>query len=63
MQSGVFKAADGALSTFVPPAALPVSLVNAGVDKVCADPTKFAGDATTVEWLVKNLGKPQAAAK
>jgi hypothetical protein len=54
-QSGLFKAADGALSAAVPAAALPVMVVNAGVDVVCRDPSRFAADISTVEWVVKNL--------
>jgi hypothetical protein len=53
--SGLFKAVDGALSAAVPAAALPVMVVNAGVDVVCRDPNRFAGDISTVEWVVKNL--------
>lgn len=53
--SGLFKVADGTLTVFVPAAALPVALVNAGVDQVCANPDKFAADASTVVWLIKML--------
>jgi hypothetical protein len=53
--SGLFKLAGGALEIAVPAAALPVAVINAGVDKVCADPERFAGDVSTVEWVVKNL--------
>ncbi len=53
--SGLFKAVDGALSAAVPAAALPVMVINAGVDRVCADPQRFAGDISTVEWVVRNL--------
>jgi hypothetical protein len=53
--SGLFKAADGAVAMFVPAANLPVALVNAGVDRVCAHPAAFAQDASTVEWLARNL--------
>src|SRR5207248_7592102 len=53
--SGLFKLAGGALEIAVPAAALPVAVVNAGVDKVCADPERFAGDVSTVEWVLKNL--------
>jgi hypothetical protein len=53
--SGLFKAVDGALSAAVPAAALPVMVVNAGVDIVCRDPNRFAADISTVEWVVKNL--------
>jgi hypothetical protein len=55
LASGLFKAVDGALSAAVPAAALPVMAVNAGVDIVCRDPNRFAGDISTVEWVVKNL--------
>ena len=53
--SGMFKAVDGALSAAVPVAALPVMVINAGVDVVCGDPARFAADVSTVEWVVKNL--------
>jgi hypothetical protein len=53
--SGLFKLAGGALEIAVPAATLPVAVINAGVDKVCADPERFAGDVSTVEWVAKNL--------
>ena len=53
--SGLFKAVDGAVTMAVPAAALPVMVVNAGVDLVCADPARFAADISTVEWVVRNL--------
>jgi len=53
--SGFFKLAGGALEIAVPAAALPVAVVNAGVEQVCANPQRFAGDVSTVEWVVKNL--------
>jgi hypothetical protein len=53
--SGLFKLAGGALDIAVPAATLPVAVVNAGVEKVCADPKRFADDVTTVEWVAKNL--------
>jgi hypothetical protein len=53
--SGYFKFANGIVSLAFPGASLPISIVNAGIDKVCMDPTKFAADASTVQWLVKNL--------
>jgi hypothetical protein len=56
MDSGLFKAVDGTLTIFVPAATLPVALINAGVDKVCASPIQFASDASTVAWLIKNIG-------
>lgn len=53
--SGLFKAIDNALSAAVPVASLPVMVINAGVDRVCANPAAFAADISTVEWVVKNL--------
>jgi hypothetical protein len=53
--SGLFKLAGGAAAIAVPAATLPIAVVNAGVDKVCEDPERFAGDISTVEWVVKNL--------
>jgi hypothetical protein len=59
-QSGLFKLAGGVAAIAVPAATLPVAVVNAGVDKVCADPERFAGDVSTVEWVVKNLPRRSA---
>jgi hypothetical protein len=53
-ESGLFKIADGLAAAAVPAAALPVAVVNAGVDRVCADPAAFSADISTVEWVVKN---------
>jgi hypothetical protein len=53
--SGLFKLAGGALEVAVPAATLPVAVVNAGVEKVCANPQQFADDVSTVDWVVKNL--------
>lgn len=53
--SGLFKLADGMVAAAVPVAGLPVQVVNAGIDLVCADPARFAADAGTVAWLAKNL--------
>jgi hypothetical protein len=53
--SGLFKLAGGALGVAVPAATLPVAVVNAGVEKVCANPQQFADDVSTVEWVAKNL--------
>jgi len=53
--SGLFKLAGGVLEIAVPTAALPGAVVDAGVEKVCADPQRFAGDVSTVEWVIKNL--------
>jgi hypothetical protein len=54
-QSGLFKAVDGAVTVALPAAALPVMVINAGVDIVCANPARFAADISTVEWVVRNL--------
>lgn len=57
--TGLFKpvvsAANGAIVAAVPAVALPVAVITAGVDKVCADPAKFASDLSTVAWVAKNL--------
>jgi hypothetical protein len=53
--SGLFKLAGGALEIAVPTATLPIAVVNAGVDKVCADPERFAGDVSTAQWVAENL--------
>ena len=54
--SGFFKLVNGAVVLAVPAAAIPIALLNAGVDKVCLDPERFAADAATLKWLAKNLG-------
>jgi hypothetical protein len=53
--SGLFKLVDGAVTMALPAATLPVAVINAGVDKVCADPARFASDISTIEWVAKNL--------
>lgn len=53
--SGWFKIATGAALAAVPAGTLPMAVIDAGVDKVCADPAYFAGKAGTVLWLAKNL--------
>jgi hypothetical protein len=55
--SGLFKTIDGVVALAVPAASLPISLVNAGVDQVCMHPETLAADATTVEWLIRQIGK------
>ncbi len=60
--SGLFKEIDqfGTLAP-VPGIGLAISLVNAGVDRVCANPAQYAADVTTVKWLVQQFsaaGKP-----
>lgn len=54
--SGLFKMAIGIGGRIAlgPAGDLPVSVVSAGVDKVCADPAAFAGDVSTAEWVAKN---------
>ena len=61
--SGLFVLVNGwaTSSVPVPGLALAGQLVDAGVDKVCADPARFAADASTIEWLVKNGLHPGAA--
>jgi starvation-inducible outer membrane lipoprotein len=57
--SGLFKMAIGIGGRIAlgPAGDLPVSVVSAGVDQVCADPATFAGDVSTAEWVVKNTGR------
>ena len=54
-RSGWFKLADGLVAAAVPAASLPIAVLNAGVDRVCADPAAFSADISTVEWVAKNL--------
>ena len=54
--SGLFDTVSGLAGLApVPGVAMGVNLVNAGVDKVCGDPVRFAKDASTIEWLIKNF--------
>jgi len=63
LASPLFKAADGTLTMIVPAATLPVDVVNAGVDIVCANPAKFAAlDAATADWVNRNLAAYTPAA-
>jgi hypothetical protein len=55
VNSGLFKIADGLVAAAVPAASLPIAVVNAGVDRVCANPAVFSADLSTVEWVAKNL--------
>lgn len=57
--SGLFKAVGGAAAIAVPVAALPIAVVNAGVDIVCANPERFVKDVGTADWLAKNLAQPK----
>ena len=54
-RSGWFKMADGIAAAAFPVVSLPIAFINAGVDRVCADPERFAADISTVEWVAKNL--------
>ncbi len=57
--SGLFKPVvaigETMLEAAVPVSVLPVALVNAGVDQVCAMPSVFAGQIGTVEWITTLL--------
>ncbi len=57
--SGMFKPAvaigETVLEAAFPVAVLPVAIVNAGADQICAHPSVFAGQAGTLEWLAKTL--------
>ena len=56
-RSGWFKMVDGIAAAAFPVVSLPIAVLNAGVDRVCADPERFAADISTVEWVAKNLAK------
>ncbi len=51
--SGLFEQVD-AFGTLVPVPGVSfgIGLLNAGVDKVCSDPARYAGDISTIEWLL-----------
>ena len=51
----VIVAGETVAEAAVPVAALPIGLVRAGVDLVCANPSRFAADISTVEWVAKNI--------
>lgn len=53
--SGLFKMADGTAATLVPSLELPVALVNAGIDRICADPAAVAGDIALAQYWVRYL--------
>lgn len=53
--SGLFKLADGFALSAVPGGPLAKTVIDAGVDRVCANPAAFAADISTAEWVVKNL--------
>lgn len=55
LSSGLWKLAGDGLSTLVPATSLPVQVIELGIDKICADPARFAGDVATAEWVAKNL--------
>lgn len=51
---GIIRIAGGVAIYAIPGAALPITLINRGVDQVCANPEKFAHDAATVAWVIRN---------
>ena len=55
--TGFFEFIGGAASLAVPYAALPIKIIDAGIDKVCMSPEKFASDISTVQWLIQNLSE------
>ena len=56
LASGLFKTGVGfGLSFAGPPGEIADRVISWGIDKVCADPARYAADAATVEWVVKNL--------
>ncbi len=56
LASGLFKSGVGfGLSFAGPPGEIADRVISWGIDRVCADPVRFAGDISTVEWVVKNL--------
>ena len=55
MADGFFKMVGGRLVlAAVDPTRIAAPLIAAGVDIVCASPERFAGDISTVEWVLKN---------
>ncbi len=58
--SGFFKLLNGVVVLAYPPASLPVSIINMGIDRVCINPEKFSSDVSTVEWLLRNIPRQTA---
>ena len=57
------KLGAGIAAGLVPAAGSAIAIIEAFTDPVCADPTRFAGDIATVEWVLKNARAVKAAAK
>lgn len=55
--SGLFQIPEALVEAAVPLSVLPIAVLNAGTHLVCADPHRFAGDISSVEWVAKNLPK------
>lgn len=56
LASGLFKTGAGfGLSFAGPPGEIFSRILDAGVDKVCADPARYAADISTAGWVAKNL--------
>lgn len=55
--SGVFKLVSGIALAAVPAGALAKPLLDAGVDQVCANPSLYAQNIGTIEWLATNLAR------
>jgi hypothetical protein len=53
--SGLFKGIGGVALAAVPLGVLPKSVLDAGVDRVCANPERYARYADTVAWVLRNL--------
>lgn len=57
---GMFQSNGGRLvlntaAAGFPGAPIITGLIQAGVDKVCANPTLYASDITTAAWVVRNI--------
>ena len=55
VSSGLFKLGTTAAFSAVPAGALPAQIINDGIDRVCADPARVAGDAVKVAEIVGEL--------
>lgn len=55
VSSGLFKLGTTAAFSAVPAGALPAQIINDGIDRVCADPARVAGDTVKVAEIVGEL--------
>lgn len=53
---GVFRpVVKAGVTIAVPVGTVPLSVLEEGIDKICADPDRYAGYVGTAEWVLKGL--------